>query len=153
MSSSFQWQDFSPLKVLLIIHSMLVFDKLNTSFTKHQPFRSKGVTLILSQVYWCVKMLLLYQGINIKRKVQKTGFMWNPPLSKYHQTGILGMEIVIIIIETTTLFSIVTLLSWCLLLAIIYYVHESIEIYSECICLKGLNFHFFWKILSKKYWR
>ena len=110
-------------------------------------------TLILSHVYWCVKMLLLYQGINIKRKVQKTGFMWNPPLSKYHQTGILGMEIVIIIIETTTLFSIVTLLSWCLLLAIIYYVHESIEIYSECICLKGLNLHFFWKILSKKYWR
>lgn len=59
------------------------------------------------------------------------------------------MEIVIIINETTTLFSIVTLLSWCLLLAIIYYVHESIEIYSECICLKGLNFHFFCKILSK----
>ena len=49
--------------------------------------------------------------LTLKEKFKKRVLCITPPLSKYHQTGILGMEIVIIINETTKLFLIVTLLS------------------------------------------
>jgi hypothetical protein len=59
----------------------------------------------VSKCYYYTKVLTL------KEKFKKRVSCKTPPLSTYHQTGILGMEIVIIINETTTLFSIVTLSS------------------------------------------